>query len=58
MRWREEDLESYFTIDAGPSVHVICEKKQAQKIKKKLLKVEGVERAVVNNPSTGARLLT
>ena len=57
MRWREEDLESYFTIDAGPSVHVICEKKQAQKIKKRLLKVKGVERAVVNNPSTGARLL-
>jgi diphosphomevalonate decarboxylase len=59
MEWREEgDLESYFTIDAGSSVHVICRKRDAQKAARKLRKIEGVKRVVVNNPGIGARLLT
>jgi len=58
MRWRERDLESYFTIDAGPSVHVICEKKNAKEIARRLRKIEGVKRAVINQVGVGARLLT
>lgn len=30
--WREEGLEAYFTIDAGPNVHVICEAETAEKV--------------------------
>jgi len=55
--WRENGLESYFTIDAGPSVHVICRKKDARKLENKLGKIKGVLRVVVNNPGMGARLL-
>ncbi len=58
MRWREEGLESYFTIDAGPSVHVICEEKNAKEVAKRLRRVEGMKRAVINRPGVGARLLT
>jgi len=58
ISWREEGLESYFTIDAGPSVHVICEEKNAKEVAKRLKKIEGVKRAVINRPGVGARLLT
>ena len=30
--WREEGLESYFTLDAGPTVHLICQKKEKKLI--------------------------
>lgn len=56
--WRETgDLNSYFTIDAGPSVHVICKEKDAKEVKSKLLGIEGVLEVVINKPSVGARLL-
>lgn len=58
MSWRERGLESYFTIDAGPSVHVICEEKNAKEVAKRLRRIEGVRRAVINQSGVGARLLT
>jgi diphosphomevalonate decarboxylase len=57
IKWRDEGLESYFTIDAGPNVHVICQAKYAPRIKRRLVKLNGVKRVVINKPSTGARLI-
>lgn len=54
--WRKlEDLEAYFTIDAGPTVHVICQAKDEQKVAQKLNNIEGVDRVEVNRPAHGAR---
>jgi len=39
-------------------VHVICEEKNAKEAAKRLRKIEGVKRAVINRPGVGARLLT
>jgi diphosphomevalonate decarboxylase len=58
IRWRDEGIESYFTIDAGPNVHVICLKKDVQKIKGRLLRVKGVKKLIVNYPAEGARILS
>jgi len=57
QEWRGEGLESYFTIDAGPSVHIICQEKDAEELKKRLSKIKGVLRISVNKPSIGARLI-
>ncbi|KPJ70291.1 hypothetical protein AMJ51_02335 [Microgenomates bacterium DG_75] len=56
LRLREEGLESYFTIDAGPTVHVICQRKNSAKIRKALTKIRGIHKISVNYPSVGARL--
>lgn len=57
-KWREEGLaESYFTIDAGPNLHLICQAKEAKKIVKKLKKIRGIKKIVVNQPAPGAHLL-
>lgn len=47
-------VESYFTIDAGPNVHVICQKKDLAKVKKMLLGIKGIVRLIVSRPGQGA----
>lgn len=54
---RSSGLESYFTIDAGPNVHVLCLAKAANQLQKRLARIEGVEKIIVNQPANGARLL-
>jgi diphosphomevalonate decarboxylase len=54
---REKGLESYFTIDAGPNVHVICLGKDALKLKRNILDVPGVKTVLVNKPAGGARVI-
>lgn len=58
MKWREEDdLQAYFTFDAGPNAHVICEKKDAQEVQKRLEENEFVQWTIYNEPCKGARLI-
>lgn len=55
---REEGIvESYFTIDAGPNVHLICQKKGAAKLKREIQKVLGVKKIITNHPARGAHLI-
>jgi Mevalonate pyrophosphate decarboxylase len=56
IEWRRQGLESYFTIDAGPNVHIICESPNSKKIKMKLREI-GIEKTMTNNPSLGAKLI-
>jgi diphosphomevalonate decarboxylase len=49
-RWREEDLPVYFTIDAGPNVHLICEAANADTVNARLRALPGVERTIVSRP--------
>ena len=51
------EIESYFTIDAGPNVHLICQKGQEEKLKQEIQKINGVKKVVINKPSVGARLI-
>ncbi len=55
--WRSGGLESYFTIDAGPNVHVLCLAKDALKLERQLTAMEGVQKVIVNRPANGAGLL-
>lgn len=54
---RESGLECYFTIDAGPNIHVICEEKNLNVIREALGKTPGVKNILVNKPAEGARLI-
>ncbi len=57
MEWRDEGLESYFTIDAGPQVKIMCMEKDVEEIKKRLSEIEGIERVIVCKPGGEARLV-
>jgi diphosphomevalonate decarboxylase len=56
IEWREEGIESYFTIDAGPNVHIICEAKTKKKLVEKIKKLDFVEKIISNKPTKGAHL--
>ena len=57
MIWRDEGLESYFTIDAGQHVNIICLDKDIKKIEKNILEIPGVTKTTVSKPGDGAKIV-
>ena len=57
LQWRAEGLPVYFTLDAGPNVHLICEAKDADEVAARTKKIAEVEQVIVNAPGAGARLV-
>lgn len=57
-RWREEGLESYFTINTGQNVLVFCEPKNEAELADKLEKIEGVMKVRRDKIGRGARLFS
>ncbi|HUW21175.1 MAG TPA: diphosphomevalonate decarboxylase [Candidatus Bathyarchaeia archaeon] len=55
-QWRKKGLFAYFTIDAGPNVHVICQKKDYQEVNRRLKKLSQVLFTIINRPCKGTRL--
>ena len=58
IRWRERGIPVYFTIDAGPNVHVLCEGKDEISVLKELKLIKGVESVIRNAPSKGAHAIS
>jgi len=53
---REKGIECYFTMDAGPNVHVICLGKNEPKVKKALGSLSMVHSVISNKVGIGARI--
>lgn len=51
QRIREDGLECYFTIDAGPNVHCLCRPEDAYELQKVLEKIERVNRTILVEPA-------
>lgn len=54
---RREGLAVYFTIDAGPNVHLVCEGKHETSVLEKVKELSGVERLIINKPAPGAHVI-
>lgn len=55
--WREGGLPVYFTIDAGPNIHLICQQDDEQKVIKRLDNINGLKGIISNKPARGAHLI-
>jgi diphosphomevalonate decarboxylase len=53
--WRADGVPVYFTIDAGPNVHLICEAANAAKVKAQARALPGVLDILVSGPGGPAR---
>jgi diphosphomevalonate decarboxylase len=53
--WRKDGLAVYFTMDAGPNVHCLCEAEAAREVEGRLRAVDGVEDVIVSGPGDGVR---
>lgn len=54
---RDDGIEAYFTIDAGPNVKVMCLAKDEEAVNSRLLELEGVQKTIVCKPGDAARLI-
>ncbi len=57
QQWRAEGIPVYFTIDAGPNVHLICEAPYAQAVEAQARKIAGVQTVLASKPGGPARLV-
>jgi diphosphomevalonate decarboxylase len=57
LHWRAEGLPVYFTIDAGPNVHLICEAGHAEHIITQARQLPGVQQVLISGPGGPARLI-
>jgi diphosphomevalonate decarboxylase len=55
--WRAEGLEVYFTLDAGPNVHLICQAADQAEVEKRLEGIKGVLEVIASGPGPGARVI-
>jgi diphosphomevalonate decarboxylase len=53
--WRRGGLQVYFTMDAGPNVHCICEAKDGLEVERRLRNLNGVEDVLVSGVGEGVR---
>jgi diphosphomevalonate decarboxylase len=57
QRWRKQGLPVYFTIDAGPNVHLICEARHQKEVEIEARKIPGVKQVLTSGPGGPARLI-
>ncbi|HSJ59222.1 MAG TPA: diphosphomevalonate decarboxylase [Anaerolineae bacterium] len=53
--WRAEGIEVYFTLDAGPNVHCLCDEPAAIEVESRLRELPGVVEVFDSVPGGGAR---
>ena len=54
---REKKLPVYFTIDAGPNLYLVCEKKYEKDLLKELRKINSIQNIILNHPAKGAKII-
>ncbi|MBM4465008.1 MAG: diphosphomevalonate decarboxylase [Chloroflexi bacterium] len=55
--WRAEGLEVYFTFDAGPNVHLICQAADQAEVERRLRDIAGMLEVIVSGPGPEARVV-
>ncbi len=57
LRWRDQGMRAYFTMDAGANVHVICAGEDRDEVESYLRGLPEVQWTIANGPAPGARLV-
>ncbi|HZQ09941.1 MAG TPA: diphosphomevalonate decarboxylase [Anaerolineae bacterium] len=55
-QWRSEGLTAYYTLDAGPNVHILVEGKDSAEAAKRARELADVQDVIVSGPGEGAKL--
>lgn len=57
IQWREEGLESYFTMDAGPQVKILCLEKDVHELQRRLGELNMIKKTILCKPGEKAHLI-
>jgi diphosphomevalonate decarboxylase len=55
-QWRDEGLTAYYTLDAGPNVHILTEAANAEEVANRLKTFADVQEVIISGAGQGARL--
>lgn len=53
---RKKEVKGFFTMDAGPNVHIICRQKDVEDINRVVKKISGVKSTIINKAGVGSKL--
>lgn len=56
-RLREQGVEAFFTVDAGPHVHVVLQERDLEKVKNALSTIGGIKKVIECNVGPGTALI-
>jgi diphosphomevalonate decarboxylase len=56
--WRKSGIPVCYTVDAGPNIHVICPREQAEGVERSLRKLPGVQDVLVAQVGGPARIVS
>ncbi len=56
-QWRRHGLPAFYTIDAGPNVHVLCPAESARQVVHRLKEIAGVQHVLTAHPGGAALLI-
>lgn len=51
QKFRDQGFSCYFTIDAGPNVHCLCQSKNLHELQQLIQKIEGVRKTILVRPA-------
>lgn len=54
---RADGVAAYFTIDAGPNVHIICQNGDKERVYEQVKNIPGIQDVMISAPATGARVI-
>ena len=57
-RLRDQGVEAFFTVDAGPHVHIVCQGKDIEAVKQSLKSVGGIKTVIECGIGEGAKLVS
>ena len=55
--WRAQGTPAFYTLDAGPNVHVLCPFAYKDQLARKLSEIPGVQRVITALPGGPTRLI-
>lgn len=55
QKWRAEGLKVYFTFDAGPNAHLICQAADQAEVERRVKSIKDVLEVIASGPGPGAR---
>ena len=56
LQWRKDGIPVYYTVDAGPNVHLLCEGKDEERVQDAVFGLSAVQSIIVNKPAPGAHM--
>ena len=56
--WRKSGISVCYTVDAGPNIHVICPREQAEGVERSLRELPGIQEVLVARVGGPARIVS